>query len=159
MMSRTLAALRGLRRDRRGASILELGLVLPILMVVLLGLIDVASLFSARMSLQQAAARALERVQVGNSRTNFTFVETEAAAAAAAAGFPAATASSTTWLECNQVRQQASVQDCPAGQQRARYVDITITADYDPYFRYSPLGARQPNGNVRMRANSSVRYQ
>ena len=156
MMGRALAALRGLRRDRRGASILELGLVLPILMVVLLGLIDVASLYAARMSLQQSAARALERVQVGNSRTDFAFVRTEAATAA---GVPESQVAVETWLECNQVRQGTAITDCPAGQQRARYVQVTITSTYDSYFRYSPLGARNSAGNVPMTARSSVRYQ
>ena len=155
-MARVPATLQGLRRDRRGASILELGLVLPVIMVVLLGLIDVASLYSARMSLQQAAARALERVQVGNSRSDFSFVRAEAAAAA---GVPESQVTVETWLECNQVRQPASTTDCATGQQRARYVQVTIASTYDSYFRYSPLGARNANGNVPMTAQSSVRYQ
>ena len=124
-------------------------------MVILLGLIDVASLYAARMSLQQLAARSLERVQVGNSRTNFDFVRTEALA-----GAPAGTqAAVETWLECNQVRQPAATQDCAGGQARARYVQITVTSAYDPYFRYSPLGTRNANGNVPLTARSSVRYQ
>ena len=155
-MARVPAILQRLCRDRRGASILELGLVLPVIMVVLLGLIDVASLYSARMSLQQAAARALERVQVGNSRTNFAFVRTEAATAA---GVDESQVTVETWLECNQVRQPTSVTDCATGQQRARYVQVTIASTYDSYFRYSPLGARNSSGNVPMTAQSSVRYQ
>ena len=158
-MSRALGALRGLRRDRRGASILELGLVLPILMVVMLGLIDVASLFSARMSLQQAAARSLERAQVGNSRTDFAFVQTEATAAATAAGFSGAQVAVETWLECDQVRQAPAATDCTTGQQRARYVQVTINSTYDSYFRYSPLGTRNSAGNVPITARSAVRYQ
>ena len=156
-MARVPATLQGLRRDHRGASILELGLVLPIIMVVLLGLIDVASLFSARMSLQQAAARALERVQVGNSRSDFSFVRTEAADAAQV---PVSQVDQPeTWLECNQVRQPATTQDCTGGQARARYIRVTIRSTYDPYFRYSPLGARNANGDVPLTAAAAVRYQ
>lgn len=150
------ATLHRLRLDRRGAGVLELGLVLPVLMVVVLGLIDVASCYSAQMSLQQATARALERVQVGNSRSDFTFVRSEAANAAKV---PLSQVEVRTWLECNQVRQSATAQDCAAGQPRARYVQVEITAGYQPYFRYSPLGAREANGNVRLVANSAVRYQ
>ena len=156
MMRRALIALQGLRRDRRGTSILELGLVLPILMVVLLGLIDVASLYSARMSLQQAAARALERVQVGNSREDFAFVRSEAVAGA---GVDPSQVTVNTWLECNQAPQPAATTDCPAGQQRARYVQVAITSAYSPFFRYSPLGARDSAGNVALVARSAVRYQ
>ena len=155
-MVRASVLLGRLAGDRRGASILELGLVLPVIMVLLLGLIDVASLYSARMSLQQAAARALERVQVGNSRSDFAFVRTEAATAA---GVDESQVEVVTWLECNQVRQPDSTTDCASGQQRARYVQVTITSAYDSYFRYSPLGARNANGDVPMTAQSSVRYQ
>ena len=155
-MPRALAALQRLRRDRRGASILELGLVLPVIMVVLLGLIDVATLYSTQLSLQQAAARSLERVQVGNSRTDFAFVRTEGATAA---GVPVEQVTVETWLECNQVRQPASTQDCPSGQQRARYVQVAIASTYQPYFRYSPLGVRNARGDIPLTARSSVRYQ
>ena len=153
---RTVGVLRRLGRERRGASVLEFGLALPLLMVVLLGLIDVSSSYSAQMSLQQAATRALERVQVGNSRSNFDFVRTEAANAAEV---PLSQVTVQTWLECNQVRQPASAQDCPTGQPRARYVQVEITSSYEPYFRYSPLGARNASGNVPLAATSSVRFQ
>lgn len=156
MMKRMSGMLLRLRRDRRGTSVLELGLVLPVLMVVVLGLIDVAGCYSAQMSLQQAASRALERVQVGNSRTDFDFVRTEAANAA---NVPVSQVTVETWLECNQVRQSQAVQDCASGQARARYVQVAITARYEAYFRYSPLGPRQADGTVRLAANSSVRYQ
>ena len=155
-MGRALAVLGVLHRDRRGASILELGLVLPVIMVVLLGLIDVATLYSTQLSLQQAAARALERVQVGNSRTDFAFVRTEAATAAQV---PESQVTVETWLECDQVRQPASTQDCPTGEQRARYVEVAIASTYQPYFPYSPLGERNASGNIPLTARSSVRYQ
>ncbi|MFN3725827.1 MAG: TadE/TadG family type IV pilus assembly protein [Allosphingosinicella sp.] len=166
-MPRALAALQRLRRDRRGASILELGLVLPVIMVVLLGLIDVATLYSTQLSLQQAAARSLERVQVGNSRTDFAFVEAEARIAATAAGLPVDRVTVETWLECDQERQPPSTQYCPSGVQpppsapvqQARYVQVEIASTYQPYFPYSPLGARNASGNIPLTAKSSVRYQ
>lgn len=155
-MARAIARLWTLPRDRRGASVLELGLALPVMMVVLLGLIDVASLYSAQMSVQQAAARALERVQVGNSRSDFAFVRTEAAAAA---GVPESQVTVETWLECNEDRKPSGTTDCATGERRARYVQVAITSSYAPYFRYSPLGTRDSAGNVALTARSSVRYQ
>ena len=153
---RAIVIFRAALRDRRGTSIIEMGLALPILMVLLVGLIDVARCYSTQMSIQQAAARALERLQVGNSRTDFAFVRTEAAAAA---GVAESQVTIDNWLECNQVRQPATTQDCPTGQVRARYVQVTINSSYTPYFSFSPVGTRQSNGTVALTTNSAVRYQ
>ena len=152
---RAMATFIRIIRDRRGTSIIEMALALPILMVLLVGLIDVARCYSTQMSIQQAAARALERLQVGNSRTDFEFVRTEAAAAAGTG----AQVTIDKWLECDQVRQPATTLDCPTGQLRARYVQVTINSSYTPYFRFSPLGARRADGTVALTANSAVRYQ
>jgi Flp pilus assembly protein TadG len=144
-----------LARDRRGASIIEMALALPVLSVMMLGLIDVASCYSAQMSIQQAAARSLERVQVSGSSTDFTYVKTEAAAAA---DVPVSQVTVETWLECDYVKQGTTVQSCSANQVASKYVKVTINSSYAPYFAYSPLGTRQANGTVALSANSSVRY-
>ena len=140
--------------DRRGAGLLELGLVLPILAVVLLGLVDVATCYSAQLSLEQAAARSLERVQAAGSTTNFAFVRTEAARAA---NVPESQVVVDTWLECNNQRQPATVQFCPTAQASARYLQVTINSIYAPYFRYSPLGRRSETGTVAISASSALR--
>jgi Flp pilus assembly protein TadG len=147
--------LRRIGRDRRGASIIELALTLPFLSVMMVGLVDVASCYSAQMSIQQAAARSLERVQVNGSTTNFAFVRTEAAAAA---GVPESQVTVETWLECENVRQAATVLVCPGTQDAGKYVKVTITSSYTPYFAYSPLGTRAANGKIPLSAASSVRY-
>jgi Flp pilus assembly protein TadG len=144
-----------LRRDRRGASVIEVAVALPCLSVMMLGLVDVARCYSAQMSIQQAAARSLERVQVGGSTTDFTYVKTEAAAAA---GVPVSQVSTETWLECDNVKQAASVLTCSGTQVSGKYVKVTITSTYTPYFAYSPLGTRQANGSKALSASSSVRY-
>lgn len=149
------ALLRRLARDRRGASIIEMALALPLLTVMMLGLIDVATCYSAKMSIQQAAARSLERVQVNGASTDFTYVRAEAAAAA---DVPLSQVTVETWLECDHVKQGTSVQSCAANQVASKYVKVTINSSYAPYFAYSPLGTRQANGTVALSANSSVRY-
>lgn len=126
-------------------------------MVVLVGILDGARCFSAQMSLQQAASRALERVQVSGARTNFDYVRTEAANAA---GVPPGQVTVTSWAECNNnPAQLAYTTVCPSGQPTARYVQVRITSTYTPYFRFSPLGTRDGNGNVALAAQSSVRVQ
>lgn len=154
-MRRLAFNLRRIKRDRRGASVIELALALPVMSIMLFGLIDASSLFAAQLSIQQAAARSLERVQVTRSNTSFAAIRTEAATAA---GVPEAQVTITTWLECNNVQQAATVTSCSGTADAARYVRVAITKSYVPFFAYSPLGARQANGNVAMSAAASVRY-
>ncbi len=153
---RRLAPILGrIKRDSRGASIIELALAMPVISIMLVGLVDMASMFSAQLSLQQAAARSLERVQVNGTTTNFAFVQTEAADAAVV---PVAQVTVETWLECDGERQAATVTTCPATEDAGKYVKVTINKEYDPFFTYGPLGTRQANGNVALSAAASVRY-
>lgn len=145
-----------LAADRKGTAVLELGLALPVLMVMIVGLIDVARCSSSQMSLQQASARALERVQVARTEMTSAAVKTEAATAA---GVPESQVTIDTWLECNSVRQAAAVTVCVFGQTRARYTQVAITSSYTPYFPYSPVGTRQADGSVALSASTSVRTQ
>ena len=159
-MARTASFVRTLAGDRRGVSVIELALTLPILSIMLVGLVDLASCFSARMSLQQAAARSLERLQVGGTTSDFAYLKTEAASAA---GVPESQVAIDSWLECQQgtnppVRQAATVQACTGTQVSAKYVQVTISSSYSPYFAFSPLGTRQANGSVALSAASAVRY-
>ena len=153
-MGRFLTFWKELRRDRRGVSIIELALAMPILSVMLLGLVDVASCYSAQMSVQQATARALERVQATGTTTDFAFVRTEAATAA---GVPESQVTIDNWLECNNVRKAATVTVCASGETTARYLQVSISSSYTPFFAYSPLGTRQANGTIALSASSALR--
>jgi Flp pilus assembly protein TadG len=145
-----------LGKDERGVSMIEMALALPVLSLVLLGLVDVSSCYSAQMSLQQAAARSLERVQVAEERRDFSYVRTEAATAA---GVPESQVTVDTWLECNDVRQTSYDSSCTSAQRSARYIQVTITSAYSPVFIYSPLGVRQSDGKIALTASSAVRVQ
>ena len=143
-----------LRRDHRGASVIELALALPVLAIMLVGLVDMARCFSAQLTIQQAAARSLERVQVSNAALTTAFIRTEAATAA---GVPEAQVTVTTWLECNNEPQPATTTTCPGSSDTGRYVKVSIRSNYVPLFPFSPLGTRQANGNVLLTAAASVR--
>ena len=144
-----------LRRDRRGVSVIELGIALPVQSVMQVGLVDIATVYSAQMSLQQAAARSLERLQVTGYTTNFAFLRTEAAAAA---GVPESQVTVTTWLECNNVRQPATTTTCAGTAVAGKYAQVAISSSYTPFFASSPLGPRLANGKVALSAASAVRY-
>jgi Flp pilus assembly protein TadG len=148
--------LRRLREDRKGASVMELALAAPVLLVMLLGIVDVAQSHAAQVSLQQAAARALENLQAGGDRQDYAYVQSEGAAAA---GVPLSQVTVTNWLECDGQRQTSYTGSCQSNQTRARYVQIEIRATHTPYFRYSPMGQRNADGTIPLLARASVRIQ
>lgn len=143
-----------LRSHRRGAVLIEFAFAMPVMAVIMLGLVDVATCYSAQLSLEQAAGRALERVQVTGATTDFLFVKSEAARAASVSESQVAV---DKWLECDNVRQSAATLFCAPGQVPARYLQVTINSTYTPYFRYSPLGTRTANGAVPISASSALR--
>lgn len=147
---------------------LELGLALPLIMGVLVCLLDVARLYSAQITIQQAAARSLERLQVGSDRLNFTYVRDEAAAAA---GVPTSQVTVSSWAECNGNTTRLPYNSVcptpapppppavPTGPSTARYVEVMINSTYTPYYSFTPLGTRNAEGKVPISARSGVRVQ
>ena len=95
-MMRLRRLLPGLRRDESGVSVIELGLIAPVIAFMIIGMTDMARGFAAKLKLEQAAHRALEKVAVGTGQSDYSYVRTEAATAA---GVPEANVAVTTWLE------------------------------------------------------------
>lgn len=54
--------LRSLFADRRGAVIIELAMVTPILATMVIGVVDMSNAFSRKLALEQGAQRALEKI-------------------------------------------------------------------------------------------------
>lgn len=149
--------LRPLSEDARGVSMVEFGFVAPLLMLFLLGIVDAARAFSAKLTIDQAAYRALEKAQVGTVQTDYTFVQNEAATAA---GVPTANVTVTTWLECDGTRQPSFTGSCTPGQQTTRYLKVDIVKSFVPSFNYGRwfLNA-DSSGNVGMSTSASLRLQ
>jgi len=145
--------------DRRGASVIELALIAPVLCIMLAGVIDLSMGLSSRLSLEQGAYRALERVSVANSAVDFAYLRAEAAEAA---GVPEGQVRVENWLECNRVRQGNYDSTCPSGQMTSRYVEITINSTFSPSFPWGPLGrsfGMAPNGRIPVTAVAAVRLR
>src|SRR3954451_2560070 len=121
-----------LGRDERGTSLIELALVAPILVFLMMGLTDLARGLAERLSLEQAASRALEKASVGSVQSDYSSLGGEAAAGAGTG----ATASVDQWLGCDGPRQPAFDGVCADGQMAARYVKVTVSRDFTPSFRY-----------------------
>jgi Flp pilus assembly protein TadG len=150
--------LKPLRRDERGASMVEFALFVPILAVMVMGITDVSMGYSRKLTYEQAAYRALERVAVGSVQSDYSYLRPEAAAAA---GVPVANVTVDNWLECDGVRQTSFDGVCPDTQMVSRYVRIAITGTYTPSFDYGPLarGFGGANGTVPISASASLRIQ
>lgn len=146
--------LQSIARDRRGTSVLELGLALPVLMIIIMGIIDVSRLHLSQISLQQAAARSLERVQVYGMQSDYAAVRAEAAAAARV---DPAYVTIDSWLECGSPPVRSTAAYCAGTTVSSRYLQVTIVSSYSPFFTYSPVGARQADGSVALSAASVIR--
>src|SRR6478672_13485405 len=91
-----------LARDERGASIIEMAMVMPVFAGLLIGMVDISRAYSAKLQLEQAAYRAIEKVQQYQATdSTYTTLKSEAGAAAHDAGFSSVTTNDVTvdyWL-------------------------------------------------------------
>lgn len=145
---------RRLARDDRGVSIIEVALFAPVLGVLLMGVTDLSMGYARKLALEQAAFRALEKVQVGYTATSYATIRAEAAAAA---GVPESQVTVENWLECNRVRQVSFTGVCPTGQETSRYIGVEIEGTYSP--RFSSGFMPTAGGTVPITAAASVRVQ
>ncbi len=145
-------------RSQKGAAAVEFGLVVPVLAMLILGATDLALAVSAKLRLQQAAARSIEMINVAG--LNSTALDALPSEAASAAGVDVANVGLEKWLECNAVRQSDFDGTCANGEQTARYVALTINGTYAPLFSigFKALGLAT-NGTVPITGKASVRLQ
>lgn len=153
-----------LLRDESGASLIETALVLPFLASMAIGMVDVSRGYSAKLQLEQAAQRSIEKAMNGEKET--ALFDTLVAEAVAAAGVAPAAVQVHYWLECNGVSQNTSTATmatdyekvCPDGQSYARYVNIRIQKVYTPMFQTRLLGSNA-DGTFTLVGEAGVRVQ
>ncbi len=152
-----------LARDEGGASIIEMGLMLPVLASLLIGFVDISRAYSAKLQLEQSAYRAIEKIQQYNSvDSTYTTLKTEAVTAAQAAGFTSVTDSDVTidyWLECNGARQADYTASCTSGQTYARWVTIDIAGTFTPMFSSNRWPGSNSNGTYTLHGKAGLRTQ
>ena len=154
-------ALRRLRTDESGVGATELALILPILMLLILGTIDVSRLVASRLDLEQAAQRTADLALAVRPRTSDTSYLV--AEAMAASGQPSSNVTVELFLECAGVRQPSFTAACPAGQLRARFVSVRIRGPYTPLFDWSALanvfGGQVLPPSITVTGDAVVRFQ
>lgn len=142
--------------DRRGTSVIETAVIIPVMAMLVAGITDVAMGFSARLKIQQAASRTVAlATAAGMNSSSFAsaFLQAEAATAA---GVPSGQVTVDQWLECAGVRQASFDGTCFSGDQVARFVSITITGSYHNQF---PVMQSLTGSSVALRGYAMVRMQ
>lgn len=144
-------------KDDRGAAIMELALVAPIIASLLIGMVDLSRAYSYKLKLEQSAQRAIEKVQ--QYQTTTSTYGTLQAEAAAAAGVPTSNVTIDYWLECNGTRASNYDTVCTSGQTYARWVTVTVTGTFTPMFRSKYYPRANSDGTFTIQGKTGMRTQ
>lgn len=170
---------RKLGRDDRGAAIIELALVAPVLAVMVVGVVDLSNAFGRKLGLEQGAQRAIEKVmQTTGDDTVEATIKTEVVCQingtnddGSCKSTPITAADNVTVtyrLECtNSAGAMTSSEtenadtfdstECPAGTTtEARYLQVTVTDLYTPMFPLHFSGA-DADGSYPLSATAGMR--
>ena len=146
-----------LARDDRGASIIELALVAPVLASLLIGMVDLSRAYSYKLKLEQAAQRAIEKVQAYQTSTStYTTLQSEAAAAA---GVPTNKVTIDYWLECDGTRASNYESVCTGSQTYARWVTVSVEGTFTPMFRSKYYPRANSDGTFTITGKAGMRTQ
>jgi hypothetical protein len=148
-----------LLRENGGTSVVELGMIAPILALFIVGIVDLAIAYSAKLSLEQAAQRSVEMaIGAGKVGSDYEYVRKEAASAA---NVPVENVTLATWLECGGSRQPDFYGVCEdSNDQIARYISVDIAGAYQPLFSLGAFGRQTDSaGRVPLRGDATVRLQ
>ena len=144
--------------DRRGGSAAEFALILPMVGTMLLGALDFGNAWSERLRLEQAAQAGIEMVVARQGlQPNYNYALTEAQTRW---GGALTGSSLQSWLECDGVQQSAGATQCGSGQARARYVSISLQAEFMPKLKLGKIvSGNGPNGGFLITGDAAVRVQ
>jgi len=165
--------------NERGAAVVELALIAPVLALTVVGIVDMSNAYSRKLALEQGAQRAIEKImQTTGDTTVETTLATEAVcqvngmnADGTCKTSPITTANVTvTWKdECTDGSGTTTTQtttvsttfdgmSCPATSKEARYLQIAVTDQYTPMFpiHFSSLNG---DGTYHLSATAGMRIK
>ena len=155
-MSRRLSSL---RRDERGAAIIELAIVAPVLALMTIGVVDMANGFATKLKLEQAAQRALEKVmQTTGNGTSEELIKAEAASQAEVA---VENVTVNFRLECDGTLQADPNGECLDTQKTSKWVTVTVNDKYKPLFALKKFkfSGLESDGTYHISAKAGMRTQ
>ncbi|MCB2082819.1 MAG: hypothetical protein KDD90_02035 [Sphingomonadaceae bacterium] len=150
-----------LKADRKGFGAMELGLSLPVLMLLGLGTVDASNLIAAKMDFEAAAQRTTDYALAKRPNgSNGAYLRAEAANAA---GVSEQDVTVQIFLECNGVKQDNFNTLCPSGEVPTRFVSVEISkpvaTEFDWSFFDRVLGVKAFDSAVTVTGDSLVRFQ
>ena len=153
-------------REQRGAAIIELAIVAPVIALMTVGVVDLSNGFSSKLRLEQAAQRSIEKVM---QTTGITSVEdtivneavcqvngTNNDGSCKTSPITAANVTVTHRLECEGLLSAAT--DCAVGEVSSRWVQVTIWDEYEPLFPVHFSGI-DSGGKYRIQASAGLRTE
>lgn len=143
-----------LLRDRRGAAVVELALLAPIIGTMVVGVVDISNAFSAKLRCEQAAQRAIEKIM--NTTADTTVENTLVNEAATQANVPASNVNVAYRLECNGTVTSSS--DCAPGETESEWISVSVKDQYTPLFPVKMAGINS-DGTYHISATAGVRIQ
>jgi len=149
-----------LARDERGASIIEMALLLPFLGSLIIGVADISRAYSAKLKLEQAAYRSIEKVQqYRDTSSTFSTISAEATTAATAAGFTSPVVTVDYFLECDGTRQATYNATCSGTTTPNRWITVDIAGTFTPMFASSRWPGSNANGTYTLHGKAGLRTQ
>ena len=145
--------IRNLARDKRGAAIVEMAMVAPVLATMIIGVVDLSNAFGRKLKLEQAAQRGIEKIM--NTSANATVEATLQSEAATQAGVPLSNVTVSYRLECNGAVTTGS---CPAGQKSSQWISVDVEDKYKPLFPIHLKGINA-DGTYHIKATAGMRIQ
>ena len=170
---------RALHRDTRGAAVIELALIAPVLALMVIGIVDMSNAFSHKLALEQGAQRAIERImqttasdtventvkaevvcQVNGTNTNGTCKTSPITTSNVTVTYrlECTTSGGTMTTQTNTDSVAFDALTCATGSTDARYIEVLVTDNYTPLFPIT-FSFINSDGTYHLSATAGMRTQ
>lgn len=171
----------GLAANDRGAAVIEMALVAPILALTVIGIVDMSNAYSRKLGAEQGAQRAIEKImQTTETSTVATTLKTEAVCqvnglkpdgTCKTSPIKASDVTVTYRLECktttgaiatSYTTTDAAIHDateCTSTQKEQRYLEVRVEDKYYPMFPIRFASFTAADGSYHVSATAGMRTQ
>lgn len=143
------------RSDQRGTAVLETAVILPVLLMIVLGFIDLTMGFTYHFKLQQYAQSGADML-VANFEDQLTDSEIKTEMASLT-GLPQSAIEVTRIVECDHVAVNPDEGCASSGQVEINYITIVVTDTFEPIL--GNIGLTNYIGATRLRGKTTVRVR
>lgn len=140
-----------------GTALIEAGIVAPVLIAGVMGIVDVSRFAAAKFEVQQGINRGLELAMMSGPSASTTSIQSEASAQT---GIPAANITVTQTQTCAGVAATWGA-SCATGQETQKFIQIQVTSSFTPTFvgGYFAKLYGNTSGVVTLDARGEIRVQ